>query len=322
MGSALARAQEGTVAESVIAARTLGYAGIEAYQNGDYLLADEKLGRAYRVLPVPSLGLWSARALVKLNLLVAASQRYAEVTSSRLEAGDPAIQREARRDAERELAELLPQIPSVTLKLAGAAPDEVEVTINGVRIETKALATPILVDPGERRIEGKRGSQRVQLRLVLLPRQQGSALLDFRPKADAAAAATIAAGPLPTLGLGSGDVAGLHRAAAEDGGRRTWRTVGWSAVAVGGSVLALSGVAGLIAWNQKGELDCSRHPCRSSDPDQVESYNGWVQASTIGYISGALIAGGGLVLLLRYPELDTDLTLGVGPGTARLTGHF
>ena len=53
MGSALARAQEGTVAESVIAARTLGYAGIEAYQNGDYLLADEKLGRAYRVLPVP-----------------------------------------------------------------------------------------------------------------------------------------------------------------------------------------------------------------------------------------------------------------------------
>lgn len=322
MGSGAAHAQEGTVAESVIAARTLGYAGIEAYQSGDYLLADEKLGRAYRVLPVPSLGLWSARALVKLNLLVAASQRYAEVTSSRLEAGDPAIQRDAKRDAERELAALLPQIPSVTLRLEGAAPDDVEVTINGVRIESKALAAPILVDPGERLIEGKRGAQRVQLRLAVAAQQHASALLDFRSKADTTGASIgAAAAPPPTLGLSAADTVALHTAETDEA-RSTWRTLGWSAVAVGGSVLAFSGIAGLIAWNKKGDLDCSRHPCRSSDPATVDSYNAWVHASTIGYISGGLIAGAGVVLLLRYPARDTDLTVGVGPGTANVTGHF
>jgi hypothetical protein len=55
------------------AARTLGYDGVKAYNAGDYAVADQKLEKAYRVLKVPSLGLWSARTLVKLGRLVEAS---------------------------------------------------------------------------------------------------------------------------------------------------------------------------------------------------------------------------------------------------------
>jgi len=58
--------------------------------------------------------LWSARALVQLNFLLAASQRYREVSTSTLLAGDAAVQQQAKEDAARELAGLLPRIPMHT----------------------------------------------------------------------------------------------------------------------------------------------------------------------------------------------------------------
>src|SRR5882724_10278109 len=61
------------------AARKLGTAGVESYQSGQFQVASEKLEKAYRMLQVPSLGLWSARALVKLGHLVEAQERYVKV---------------------------------------------------------------------------------------------------------------------------------------------------------------------------------------------------------------------------------------------------
>ena len=45
------------------AARGLGLSGVEAYQAGDYDVASNRLEKAYSLINVPSLGLWSARAL-------------------------------------------------------------------------------------------------------------------------------------------------------------------------------------------------------------------------------------------------------------------
>ncbi|HMI93208.1 MAG TPA: tetratricopeptide repeat protein, partial [Polyangiales bacterium] len=61
------------------AASTLGYAGIESFEAGDFAAASARLEKAYALLKVPSLGLWSARALVALGSFVRAWQRYAEV---------------------------------------------------------------------------------------------------------------------------------------------------------------------------------------------------------------------------------------------------
>src|SRR5690606_14260666 len=85
------------------AARKLGTSGVEAYQAGDYQGASEKLERAYATLKVPTLGLWSARALIKLNRWVEAAERLLAVT--RLDAsGDVQVQQAARAEAEQELA--------------------------------------------------------------------------------------------------------------------------------------------------------------------------------------------------------------------------
>src|SRR5262245_17640646 len=62
-------------------ARALGYAGVEAYGNGDYSEASAKLEESFQLLPAPSLGLWSARALVGLGRWVEAEQRYRAVAA-------------------------------------------------------------------------------------------------------------------------------------------------------------------------------------------------------------------------------------------------
>src|SRR5688572_21923146 len=105
LAAAPARAQSDEDA-SQIAARTLGYAGVEAYNQGDYASASDKLENAYRLFPVPSLGLWSARALIKRDLLLEAAARFAEVGGLPIEVGDAPVQERAKADAEREQAEL------------------------------------------------------------------------------------------------------------------------------------------------------------------------------------------------------------------------
>ena len=45
--------------------RALAYAGVEAYAVQNYRVASEKLEESFRLLRVPSLGLWSARALAR-----------------------------------------------------------------------------------------------------------------------------------------------------------------------------------------------------------------------------------------------------------------
>jgi hypothetical protein len=313
LGACSAGAQAGI--DPVLAARSLGYDGIEAYQAGNYTLADQKLSRAYQLLPVPTLGMWSARALVQLNFLLAASQRYRAVIGSTLLAGDAAVQRQAKEDAARELAELLPRIPSVLLRLEGAVWDDVSLTVDGVSVRGAAREAPILVNPGVRFIEGQRGQQRVSLRITALPSQHGTAVLDFT---------TPHAGPAPhqnSLGLESGAAKGTGP--VQDTGRgATWRTVGWVAVGVGGSALLLSGVTGLVAWGKLDDFDCHRSPCSSDDQHAVDTYNSLVTASTVGYLAGGLVAGAGALLLLRYRAPSRDVTVGVSSQALTLSGRF
>src|SRR5688572_10915705 len=112
------------------AARELGYEGVELFQKGDFAAASERLERAYQVLRVPTIGLWSARALAKLGKLVEASERYLEI--GRLElGGEVAVQEQAQRDAARERDDLSKRIPSLIVRLRDADGASAKVTIDG-----------------------------------------------------------------------------------------------------------------------------------------------------------------------------------------------
>src|SRR6476660_9249793 len=132
-------------------ARKIGYAGVEAYQAGDFATAHDRLETAYQMLRVPSLGLWSARALAKLGKMVEAEARYLEVIRLPTSVGDEAIQEQARQDARNEGAELARRIPSVLVRVDGAPAGEVAVTIDGAPLAS-SVGENQLVNPGRHRI--------------------------------------------------------------------------------------------------------------------------------------------------------------------------
>lgn len=286
-------------------ARALAYAGVEAYEAGDFVAADQQLRRAYALVPVPAVGLWSARALTKLNRLVEASQRYLDVHRSTYAAGDAAVQKQAKRDAERERAELLPRIPQLRIELKGALGSDVRVTIDGIPTAASALSAPIAVNPGDHWIEAQRGTQRSQAQVTLAAGETKSARLELD-------GAPSSSGP---------STADQSHGSADQGGD-LWRTVGWVGVGVGGATLVGSAVAGIIAYSQLSEFDCDGQSCQSDNASDVATYNGLRTFSTIGYIAGGVLAGAGIFLLLQHRTPDAELSFRIGPGSATLGGRF
>jgi hypothetical protein len=122
LGTAPAVAEEIDEA-SRSAARQVGYEGLQAYRAGRYAEALEKLGRAYAVVKAPSLGLWTARAMIQMGQLVEASERSLEVTRLPVSSGDTALQAAAKETAAKERRELEARIPRLRIQIEGAEPD-------------------------------------------------------------------------------------------------------------------------------------------------------------------------------------------------------
>jgi hypothetical protein len=319
-------------------ARTLGYAGVEAYQAGDYVAADESLARAFGLLRVPSLGLWSARALAKLGKLTEAAARYQEAASLEVGVGDADIQRRAQADALRERETLLPRIPTLTIEIEGADPSDVVVWLDGKVLSAGDVGTRIGVNPGNRLLVGRRGTQQTQSVVRIAEGSAASATLRF--------AAQAAAPPVAPAVAGSSAGAAAVKSAAVVPAALTsvavppsepereldpsspLRTTGWVLVGVGGASLALAGVAGVVALGKRDSFErvCPDDECprnlSGTARDDAESYNTLVTLSTVGWIAGGALAATGAVLILSQPSPEPRLALRVGPGSATLLGRF
>jgi hypothetical protein len=310
-------------------ARKIGYAGVEAYQAGDFATARDRLETAYQMLRVPSLGLWSARALAKVGKLVEAEARYLEVVRLPTSVGDEAIQEQARQDARNERAELARRIPSVLVRIEGAPAAEVAVTVDGA-----AVPGPVgenhLLNPGRHRIEGVRATARASAEVLVAEGERKEAVLRF-----AAATADASGAPAADAGLTAPRGDGASTTA-------TKRTVAWATIAAGGAGIVVGAVTGLLAISKKGALDdagCVSGDCPSSQRDAVDSYERMRVVSGIGLIAGVVLAGAGTYLLLTTSSNDgatgehapvartprapiTNIRFAIVPGGTMLRGEF
>ncbi len=308
-------------------ARKLGYAGVAAYQAGDYRTANDKLEKAYAVLRVPSLGLWSARALVKLGKLVEGSERYAQVAQLGAALGDEAVQKRALADAANELALLTPKIPRITVRLEGASPAEVQVQIDGVAVASPVLGQARLVNPGPHKIEGQRGGEHAAAELVLAESESKPAVLRF----SSVVAASPAPAPAPASGSGSaaasdslGSSGSSGSSSASLGQRRIF------ALIAGGVGVVGVGIGTVFGLKSKSDHDDAVKYCASrqcSDPRGVNAGNDARAAgniSTVAMIVGGVSLAGGAVLWFSAPRSHTEPSarLGVGVGSLQLRGQF
>ena len=304
------------------AARKLAEDGVAALQGGDAKTATQKLDKAYRMLKVPSVALWSGRALLKQGLLLEAMERLLEATRL-ASSGDVAVQDRAKADAEKEIEQLRPRIPNLVIALEGAAEAEVTLSLDGKPVPGALVGEDMPLNPGQHRLVGKRQSQEQAVDVTIAEGERKSVTLSFAGGASAAptsgAPAASDSGPSPPAGD-----------APATGGKRT---LAYVALAAGGAGLVLGGVSGGLALSKRSELDdsgdCEADQCRRSVEGDVSTLRTFRTLSTVGFIAGGALAATGVVLLLttgksadqgRAPR--TRLGLGLGPGSLRLEGQF
>ena len=297
------------------AARALGYAGVEAYQAGNVDVASEKLEKAYSVLHVPSLGLWSARALAKRGKLVEAAERYLAVTRLSIASGDVEVQKAAQGDALNEVEALQATIPTLVVNISGADANAVTVSVDGAAVPPGLLGEAVPVNPGSHHIEATLGARRVARDVTLGLRQRERVLLELGETVqveNAAGPPAAAATTQPAADVGTSPAT-------------TRRTLGWVALGTGAAGLVVGGVTGVLVLTKQHALDDSG--CRNADncpkslAGDVDSYNSMRAISTVSFIAGGVLAGAGLVLLVSAPRATTTAVV-LSPRSIALSGRF
>jgi hypothetical protein len=307
-----ARAQqvdEGTRA----AARDLGYAGVEAFEAGNFAVASGKLEKAFRVLKVPSLGLWSARALLKLGRLLEASERYREVGRLEVRGGDGEVQRQAQADAARELELLVSRIPGVTLQIEGGGLPDDQVTLDGTPLALELIGENRPVNPGRHRLEARRGDALAEAEVSVAEGEKKTVVLRFEGAAAIPPSSSRATAAPAT------------RAAPKPGSTR--RTLGFVALAAGGVGLGVGAVTGFLAMGKHGEIEdnprCVSDRCATSEQGLVDSYSSLRSFSTVGFVAGGVLAATGVVLILTSKSSSRPQTgLRLHPRSVALFGSF
>jgi hypothetical protein len=315
------------------AARDLANEAKRDFDAGRFEAAGRKFQRAYEIAKVPTLAIWAARALVKRGQLVSGSELYRQAI--RLAPNDLWVgqaQQQAQTSARKELDELQVRIPRLRIRVEGAAANDVEIAIDGVKIANALFEIEMPTDPGRRSIVGKRGPEVVAQTIDLAEGDHNQAVLKFTagtPASTPASAPSVASGAAVTEAPHDGPLAIVTPPSTETesgvsggGGQRTW---GWIAVGVGAAGLLTGAVTGIVVLSNSGlRNDCHNDTCDASKSDKVNTYNLMRNLSTAGFIVAGVGATVGVTLLLWTPKhrAEPRVALQLAPGSAGITGAF
>ena len=270
-------------------------------------------------MQAPSLGLWSARALVKTGRLVQARERYRIVGRIDVSAGELEVQRRAQRDAAAELAALEPRIPFLVVLLEGASLGEVTIDLDGSPFAAAMVGEPRPVRPGSHKVTGKRGDQRDEKTIVMAEGEKREVRLHFTPVPAA-----------PGAGQGATPAAAPPAAVVSDSAPRSStvvRTLGWTALGVGVAGIAVGAVTGIMAMNDRSSLsdrgcDLSTNQCPPGFEGDIDAYNDKLTVASIGFIGGGALAAAGAIMLLTSPKSPSAVSLRVSPQRVALAVGF
>jgi hypothetical protein len=285
------------------AARDLGRDGIKAYRRGDYAVATDELERAFAIMKVPTMGLWSARALEKTGRLVQASERYQQVM--RMPAGDEPTFEKAKEDAAAEHAALQPRIAGLVIVCENAEPTELTVTVDGTPVPVALLGVRRPANPGNAKVEARWREQVLAREVQLAEGQEERVVLHFEPEPPRVIREPIPKPePAPPVENEVPPSSPTIVRIPEEG--TTQRALGWLAMGIGGAGIGLGSISLWITLSYKSDLDknCENGTCPPSEAEDVGSYKVLHWFPVAGFVAGGVGIAAGIALLVTAPSAD------------------
>lgn len=327
------------------ASRELSKAAKHDFDRGDFDQASHKFQKAFSATEVPTLALWSARALVKQGRLVAAAEFYRKaciLQKNELWIGE--AQPRAQEQAQIELQQLTPRIAQLTIVVNGATVEEVELFVDGISLPGALLGVGVPIDPGQRVVTIKRGADVVQEQVALAEGEQRQITLTLSSQLAAGGVpprssnATLGASRATLKRSSAHEVAGIERRSMTSADQRPTsqrtetgrgqRMLGWIGLGVGGMGVVVGVAAGLIVKSRYSDYKpfCPTKGCDLDEVSQskLDDYNLWRGVATTGFVVGAVGTAAGITLLLTSPKSSPNTRIGVwvSPSAAELRGSF
>jgi hypothetical protein len=315
------------------AARSLATEGINAFESGRNAEALDKLERAFQLASIPTIGLWSARALEKAGKLVEANERLMAVGRYDVARTDPEVFNQAKADAEQMQSALAPRIPQLKVELVHAAEGtDITVELDHVALKSALIGVPFQVNPGKHSVTARAGSDHVDRDVAISERDSARVALDvasLHSAAPAPGSAAVGNEPGATSGAAAtaaptSDEGPRHPAAKSSTGRHI---AGWVVLGLGAGGLITAGVLGAKAIEQHSlyEDRCPQGKCSSAYQEYYDTYQTNQLMALVSGGVGVVAFGAGLYLVLSGDSPSSSeayVQPYIGFGTAGAVGRF
>jgi hypothetical protein len=284
--------------------------GVAAEKAGDCDTAVDRFIQALEVKQTPQLHLRIGLCLEKLGQLMGAREAYVSALDL------PIDNAKLETTLETQLAELVPRIPRLVVRVRGDVRD-VALRVDGREAK---VGEPVEVDPGQRKIVAEApGHRRLEALREVVERDEKEVEISLE-KLDAPTPTDVPASPPPEPAHGE------HR------GPWPWFFVGGGAVAIGAGIglfVAAGGPLGdadALCGGERGFCQAEDAATRGRIDDLVGEANLRETLGTVAIVAGTGLAATGVVLLLLPGEgdaaRDEATSLHVTPWAAPSGGGF
>jgi serine/threonine-protein kinase len=295
--------------------------GKELRAKNDHGGALKKFRAAWGLVQTPVTGVAVAQEELALGLLVEARETLGTVERMPVSPTETDFGRQAREDAAKMLADLVPRIPIVEIAVKGApAGQAVTITVDGKNVPVDAAETGWRVNPGTHAIVAKTAGKSDTSTSVTVKESERRKVKVAFPAAVEAGAGGSSSKPARN------DAVAPPGAEASSGG--STRLIG---LVVGGTGLVAMGIGGIVglsakaSWSSAKTDHCGTDICDAEGKRLTDDAHSLGNKATIVFGVGAALAVGGVVLWLTAPSGETKpgiTNVGVGPGSFSISGRF
>jgi hypothetical protein len=321
--------------DRLVRARALGEQAADLLDAKNYAEALARATQAESLFHAPTHVLMIAEANEGLGHLAAAADGYEALVAEPMPRSAPRAFLAAQATGKQRLTPLLARVPSLLVKVQGAATSTARASVDG-RTFPLRVGIAVRLDAGRHALRVTSMGFRTSEQTVSMPDRGGVTILEVvlepdptvtgeAAPASAAAAETPAAPPPPPP------------PPADKGPGSRSRLPAYVAFGAGGAGIVLGSVTGVVSLTQTSTLKghCTGNVCPPTDSSTLSSAKtmGWI--STIGFGVGIAGIGAGVALLLLRPATPPDaspdktasrvtpsFTPWIGLGSAGVEGRF